>query len=223
MTLSVEVETARARARPGVPQAALRGSAGGDRTANCAAAGRRAQVRNDAASLRTLDAAEVLDGPKERDTVLRGRELTGGSNARARTVPCTTSVAAPTAAVLRATAAVQPCVDRHHGAAEPRRHVDLARLRVAWRCASCAKGACRPCSSSWRGRGRGRHCYISALISGLQANTLAETLGAQAHVTLRAPDDLVTRPPRYCQIAALTETQLARAAPVALQALVRRC
>ena len=31
--------------------------------------------------------------------------------------------------------------------------------------------------------------YISALISGLQANTLAKTLGAQAHVTLRAPDD----------------------------------
>ncbi|GAA4425614.1 ABC transporter permease [Acidovorax lacteus] len=33
--------------------------------------------------------------------------------------------------------------------------------------------------------------YISALISGLQANTLAKTLGAQAHVTLRAPEDLV--------------------------------
>ncbi|UCU99774.1 ABC transporter permease [Acidovorax radicis] len=34
--------------------------------------------------------------------------------------------------------------------------------------------------------------YISALISGLQSNTLAKTLGAQAHITLRAPDDLVT-------------------------------
>ena len=33
--------------------------------------------------------------------------------------------------------------------------------------------------------------YISALISGLQANTLAKTLGAQAHITLKAPDDLV--------------------------------
>ncbi len=33
--------------------------------------------------------------------------------------------------------------------------------------------------------------YISALISGLQSNTLAKTLGAQAHITLRAPDDLV--------------------------------
>jgi lipoprotein-releasing system permease protein len=34
--------------------------------------------------------------------------------------------------------------------------------------------------------------YISALISGLQGNTLDKTLGGQAHVTLRAPDDVVT-------------------------------
>jgi lipoprotein-releasing system permease protein len=50
--------------------------------------------------------------------------------------------------------------------------------------------------------------YISALISGLQANTLAKTLGAQAHITLRAPDDLVT--PAALPVpgaAALTETQ----------------
>ena len=33
--------------------------------------------------------------------------------------------------------------------------------------------------------------YISALISGLQKNTLDKTLGAQAHVTLSAPDDRV--------------------------------
>jgi len=33
--------------------------------------------------------------------------------------------------------------------------------------------------------------YISALISGLQRDTLAKTLGAQAHVTIRAPDDQV--------------------------------
>ena len=33
--------------------------------------------------------------------------------------------------------------------------------------------------------------YISALINGLQSNTLAKTLGAQAHITLKAPDDLV--------------------------------
>ena len=34
--------------------------------------------------------------------------------------------------------------------------------------------------------------YISALVDGLQTNTLAKTLGAQAHVTVRAPDDRVT-------------------------------
>jgi lipoprotein-releasing system permease protein len=34
--------------------------------------------------------------------------------------------------------------------------------------------------------------YISALISGLQSNTLAKTLGAQAHITVKVPDDLVT-------------------------------
>ena len=50
--------------------------------------------------------------------------------------------------------------------------------------------------------------YISALISGLQSNTLNKTLGAQAHITLRAPDDLVT-PARALEpgSAMLTETQ----------------
>jgi lipoprotein-releasing system permease protein len=33
--------------------------------------------------------------------------------------------------------------------------------------------------------------YISALVEGLQRNTLSKTLGAQAHLTLRAPDDVV--------------------------------
>ena len=50
--------------------------------------------------------------------------------------------------------------------------------------------------------------YISALINGLQSNTLAKTLGAQAHITLRAPDDLVA--PAALAVpgaAALTETQ----------------
>jgi lipoprotein-releasing system permease protein len=41
--------------------------------------------------------------------------------------------------------------------------------------------------------------YISALITGLQGSTLAKTLGAQPHVSLRPPDDLVqpalARPP----------------------------
>jgi lipoprotein-releasing system permease protein len=38
--------------------------------------------------------------------------------------------------------------------------------------------------------------YISALIDGLQASTLAKTLGAQGHVTLRSPDDAVVPPVR---------------------------
>ncbi len=50
--------------------------------------------------------------------------------------------------------------------------------------------------------------YISALISGLQSNTLNKTLGAQAHITVRAPDDLVT-PARApdASSTAMTETQ----------------
>lgn len=34
--------------------------------------------------------------------------------------------------------------------------------------------------------------YISALITGLQTNTLEKTLGAQAHITVSTPDDIVT-------------------------------
>ena len=34
--------------------------------------------------------------------------------------------------------------------------------------------------------------YISALISGLQSNLIAKTLGSQAHISLRVPDDVVT-------------------------------
>jgi len=50
--------------------------------------------------------------------------------------------------------------------------------------------------------------YISALINGLQSNTLAKTLGAQAHITLRSPDDVVLPArPTLPQDTALTETQ----------------
>ena len=50
--------------------------------------------------------------------------------------------------------------------------------------------------------------YISALISGLQSSTLTKTLGAQAHLSLRAPDDAVT-PARRAggDAVALTEAQ----------------
>ncbi|MDP2064498.1 MAG: FtsX-like permease family protein [Burkholderiaceae bacterium] len=50
--------------------------------------------------------------------------------------------------------------------------------------------------------------YISALISGLQSSTLTKTLGAQAHITLKSPDDVVTPArPASTGTTALTETQ----------------
>ena len=50
--------------------------------------------------------------------------------------------------------------------------------------------------------------YVSALINGLQSNTLAKTLGAQAHISLWAPDDLVTPAALPVPgVAVLTETQ----------------
>ena len=50
--------------------------------------------------------------------------------------------------------------------------------------------------------------YISALITGLQGNTLNKTLGAQAHITLRALEDVVTPArPVTPGATALTETQ----------------
>jgi lipoprotein-releasing system permease protein len=50
--------------------------------------------------------------------------------------------------------------------------------------------------------------YISALITGLQRNTLEKTLGAQAHVTVSARDDVVlpARPPA-AGTTALVQTQ----------------
>ncbi|WP_096698589.1 FtsX-like permease family protein [Polaromonas sp. AER18D-145] len=50
--------------------------------------------------------------------------------------------------------------------------------------------------------------YISALISGLQGSTLTKTLGAQAHISVRAPDDVVTPAwPAEPGTTALTDTQ----------------
>jgi len=50
--------------------------------------------------------------------------------------------------------------------------------------------------------------YISALIDGLQANTLAKTLGAQAHISLRAPEDMVAPAARLeAGTAMLSDTQ----------------
>ena len=66
--------------------------------------------------------------------------------------------------------------------------------------------------------------YISALINGLQGNTLAKTLGAQAHITLRAPDDLVLpalAPPEGTTTLSETQPRVQRLRSVAnWQALV---
>jgi lipoprotein-releasing system permease protein len=50
--------------------------------------------------------------------------------------------------------------------------------------------------------------FISALINGLQSNTLTKTLGAQAHITLHSPDDVVlpARPP-VPQSTVMSDTQ----------------
>ena len=99
MTLSVEVETARRERTLVLPQAALRGPAGGDQASVLVLQDGRAQVRNVRLGLRTLDAVEVLGGLKEGDTVLRGHaSLQDGQRVRARTVPWTTSSPAPTTA-----------------------------------------------------------------------------------------------------------------------------
>ena len=99
MTLSVEVETARRERTLVLPQAALRGPAGGDQASVVVLQEGRAQARNVRLGLRTLDAVEVLDGLKEGDTVLRGHaSLHDGQRVRARTVPWTTSSPAPTTA-----------------------------------------------------------------------------------------------------------------------------
>ena len=99
MTLSVEVETARRERTLVLPQAALRGPAGGDQASVLVLQDGRAQARNVRLGLRTLDAVEVLGGLKESDTVLRGHaSLQDGQRVRARTVSWTTSSPAPTTA-----------------------------------------------------------------------------------------------------------------------------
>ena len=50
--------------------------------------------------------------------------------------------------------------------------------------------------------------YIAALIQGLQANTVGKTLGTQAHISVRAPDDVVTPiNPKADGAVLLTDTQ----------------
>lgn len=52
------------------------------------------------------------------------------------------------------------------------------------------------------------YAYISALVTGLQGNTLDKTLGAQPHITVRVPDDVVTPAARTASgETPLTQTQ----------------
>jgi lipoprotein-releasing system permease protein len=57
--------------------------------------------------------------------------------------------------------------------------------------------------------------YISALISGLQSNTLEKTLGAQAHITVSERDDAVTpaRPPPVPPLTAANTSELVQTQP----------
>lgn len=57
--------------------------------------------------------------------------------------------------------------------------------------------------------------YISALISGLQSNTLEKTLGAQAHITVSAPDDAVApaRLPAVSSLPSANTSELVQTQP----------
>ncbi|MDY0106886.1 MAG: efflux RND transporter periplasmic adaptor subunit [Giesbergeria sp.] len=95
MTLSVEVETARRDRALVLPQAALRGAVAGDTGTVLVLQDGRAQARSVRLGLRTLDAAEVLDGMAEGDTVLRGGAVQAGDRVRARPVEWAAGSAVP--------------------------------------------------------------------------------------------------------------------------------
>jgi HlyD family secretion protein len=95
MTLSVEVETARRDRALVLPQSALRGPVEGDRATVLVLQEGRAHERPVRLGLRTLDAAEVLDGLAAGDTVLRGGAVQAGDRVRARPVAWTAGQALP--------------------------------------------------------------------------------------------------------------------------------
>jgi HlyD family secretion protein len=81
MTLSVEVETGRAERALVLPARALRSGAGGGDKVLVVQDG-RAEERNVRIGLRTLDAAEVLEGLREGDLVLLAPTLAAGARVR---------------------------------------------------------------------------------------------------------------------------------------------
>lgn len=100
MSLSVEVETARRDSALTLPLAALRGAPAGDRGNVLLAQDGRAQPRDVRLGLRTLEAAEVLEGLADGDTVLLSSKVQAGRRVRARLVPA--SAAAGTASGAQA-------------------------------------------------------------------------------------------------------------------------
>jgi HlyD family secretion protein len=85
MTLSVEVETARRERALAVPVAALRGDAAGSKAVVWVERDGRVEERTVRLGLRTIDAAEVLEGLADGDTVLLGPAPGPGSRVRADT------------------------------------------------------------------------------------------------------------------------------------------
>lgn len=94
MTLSVEVETARRAQALVLPLSALHGAP--DASANQAdvlvAVDGRAQLRHVQLGVRTLEAAEILDGLKAGDEVLVGAGVQAGQRVRAHVLPANTIV-----------------------------------------------------------------------------------------------------------------------------------
>jgi hypothetical protein len=141
MTLSVEVETARRERALVMPLAALCEASTPDGLATVlVSADGRAGTRAVRLGLRTLDAAEVLEGLAPGETVLLGRHSAMASACgpgRWRGSPARQRPLAQLAGRRRR-------AEQRHGALSL--HDALARLsNCAWRCASCAKAACRRC------------------------------------------------------------------------------
>lgn len=86
MTLSVEVETGRRERALVMPLSALRSQASPTTATVLVADAGRAQERQLRLGLRTLDAAEVLEGLAEGDAVLLGSSVPAGARIRARAV-----------------------------------------------------------------------------------------------------------------------------------------
>jgi HlyD family secretion protein len=95
MTLSVEVETARRDAALAVPTGALRSEPGSTTTVVWIERGGRVEPRTVRLGLRTLGAAEVLEGLAAGDTVLTGPSPTPGHGVRADVTTVVAAAAKP--------------------------------------------------------------------------------------------------------------------------------